>query len=200
MAQGVAEDTALDLHSPYGCSKGAADQYVRDYARVFGLRTVVLRMSCIYGGRQFGTEDQGWLAHFLIKALRQEPITIYGDGYQVRDALFIDDAVEAWLAALDHADTVAGRIFNLGGGPANATSLVEAIDCIGELRGAPPRLQYADWRPGDQPWYVSDTRAVSAALDWAPRVALADGLRRLDAWISNRFSEPEPASLQGAAV
>src|SRR3954451_21611815 len=145
LSHGVSEATPLDLYSPYGCSKGAADQYVHDYARVFGLRTVVLRMSCIYGDRQFGNEDQGWLAHFMIKALRNEPITIYGDGYQVRDVLFIDDAVNAWLAALDRIGKVRGRIFNLGGGPKNAISLREAIDHIAEVRGIRPKLRFADW-------------------------------------------------------
>jgi CDP-paratose 2-epimerase len=200
-ARGIAENAPLDLYSPYGCSKGAADQYVHDYARVFGLRTVVLRMSCIYGPRQFGTEDQGWLAHFVIKALRDEPITIYGDGYQVRDALFIDDAVNAWLAALDNVEHISGRVFNLGGGPENATSLLEAIGCIGELQGRQPRLNFAEWRPGDQPWYVSDIRAISAALGWTPQVKLHDGLRALHSWLSERFATPQPApELERAAV
>jgi CDP-paratose 2-epimerase len=191
LRRGLAEDSPLDFYSPYGCSKGAADQYVRDYARVFGLRTVVLRMSCIYGTRQFGTEDQGWLAHFLLRAVHDEPIVIYGDGYQVRDALFVDDAVAAWLGALDRIDAVSGRIFNLGGGPANTTSLLEAIELIAEIRGRSPQLKFASWRPGDQPWYVSDTRAISAALDWCPRTSLDRGLRKLHHWIRERFCESE---------
>src|SRR5206468_11792722 len=121
--RGVGESAPLDFHSPYGCSKGAADQYVRDYARVFGLRSAVMRMSCIYGPRQFGTEDQGWIAHFFLQALRAREITIYGDGYQVRDALHVDDAVAAWLAVLDQIDSSRGEIFNLGGGPDNSLSL-----------------------------------------------------------------------------
>src|SRR3954452_8579022 len=144
---GISENFALDFHSPYGCSKGTADQYVHDYARVYGLRAVVLRMSCIYGPRQFGTEDQGWLAHFMIKALSGEPITLYGDGYQVRDALYVDDAVAAWLAARDRIDSLSGRIFNLGGGPQNAISLREAIDHIAMYCGVAPELRFADWRP-----------------------------------------------------
>jgi CDP-paratose 2-epimerase len=198
LALGVDEAAPLDFYSPYGCSKGAADQYVRDYARVFGLRTAVLRMSCIYGPRQFGTEDQGWIAHFLIRAIRGEPITLYGDGYQVRDALFIDDAVNAWLAALDGIDEVSGRIFNLGGGPANTLSLRELIGMIAKLRGETPEIAFDAWRPGDQPWYVSDIRAIGAALGWAPKVALRDGLARLEDWLSQRFGETPSALLQGA--
>jgi CDP-paratose 2-epimerase len=187
LRHGLGEESPLDFYSPYGCSKGAADQYVRDYARVFGLRTVVLRMSCIYGPRQFGTEDQGWLAHFLLRAVHDEPITVYGDGCQVRDALFVHDAVDAWLRALDRIDTISGRIFNLGGGPANTTSLLEALDLIAKISGLRPRVKFADWRPGDQPWYVSDIRTISAALDWHPRTSLDRGLRELHRWIRERF-------------
>jgi CDP-paratose 2-epimerase len=193
LAKGVSEQSPLDLYSPYGCSKGAADQYVHDYARVFGLRSVVMRMSCIYGPRQFGTEDQGWLAHFLMQALRGEPITIYGDGCQVRDALFVDDAVNAWITALDRIEHVAGRVFNLGGGPANAISLLEAIDRITHLHGRRPDIQFKDWRHGDQLWYVSDIRAIATALDWAPRVSLDKGLRQLDRWICERIPDQAPA-------
>jgi CDP-paratose 2-epimerase len=201
LLRGVSETAPLDLCSPYGCSKGAADQYAHDYARVFGLRTVVLRMSCIYGYRQFGTEDQGWLAHFMIKTLRHEPITIYGDGYQVRDVLFIDDAVNAWLTTLERIDTVSGRVFNLGGGPKNSLSLVEAIDCIGKLCGRRPRLEFAAWRPGDQPWYVSDIGAISGAMDWLPRIAPAEGLQRLEDWVFSRFADlASGAEVHGAAV
>jgi CDP-paratose 2-epimerase len=187
LSQGIGEDAALDFHSPYGCSKGAADQYVRDYARVFGLRTAVLRMSCIYGPRQFGTEDQGWIAHFLRQAVQGKPIVIYGDGLQVRDALHVSDAVAAWLAALDRIDAIRGGVFNLGGGPGQTVSLIELLDLIGELRGTMPRVRFADWRPGDQPWYVSDIRAVSRALGWQPRVDLRAGLRTLDDWLDRRF-------------
>ncbi|MEN3377067.1 MAG: CDP-paratose 2-epimerase [Hyphomicrobiales bacterium] len=185
--QGVDERAPLDLYSPYGCSKGAAEQYVRDYSRVFGLRTTVLRMSCIYGPRQFGTEDQGWIAHFILQAIRGSTITIYGDGLQVRDALHIDDAVAAWLSVLDNIETVSGRIFNLGGGPENATSLLELLDSIGQLRGAPPQVSYQSWRPGDQPWYVSDVGALAAATGWHPRIGLSQGLRTLVQWLESRF-------------
>jgi CDP-paratose 2-epimerase len=193
-ACGVAEDAPLDLHSPYGCSKGAADQYVHDYARVYGLRTVVLRMSCIYGPRQFGTEDQGWIAHFLLQAIRGRPITIYGDGYQVRDALYVADAAEAWIKALDQIDSVRGQIFNLGGGPANSVSLRQMIDFITDLRGRAPELRFAEWRPGDQPWYVSDIRSISRALDWQPRMPLRQGLRELERWLAARFSDVAPVT------
>lgn len=191
LAGGVSEETPLDFYSPYGCSKGTADQYVHDYARVFGLRTVVMRMSCIYGPRQFGTEDQGWIAHFLLSAIRGNPLTIYGDGKQVRDALHVSDAVNAWLAALDRIELVRGRVFNLGGGPRNAISLLELIDQIGELTGRDVAYSFADWRPGDQPWYVTDTSALSAALGWAPQVGLAEGLRSLHTWLYSRFGSSD---------
>jgi CDP-paratose 2-epimerase len=196
LALGVGEDAPLDFYSPYGCSKGTADQYVRDYARVYGLRTAVLRMSCIYGPRQFGTEDQGWIAHFLIRAIRGEPITIYGDGYQVRDALFIDDAVAAWLAVLDNIEAVSGRVFNLGGGPRNTVSLRELIALIGALRGEPAQVDFDHWRPGDQPWYVTDIRAIGEAVGWSPKVSFPEGLARLDHWLTQRFGG-EPALRYG---
>jgi CDP-paratose 2-epimerase len=195
LADGVAENARLDFYSPYGCSKGAADQYVRDYARVYGLRTVVMRMSSVYGPRQSGAEDQGWITHFLYQAIRGEPITVYGDGYQVRDALYIDDAVSAWTRALDRIEVVKGRVFNLGGGPENATSLREMMTLIEGLRGQAPEVRYGPWRPGDQPWYVSDIRAVAEALDWGPRTALRDGVRKLERWLCER--EPRPSTPSG---
>ncbi len=200
LANGVSEAMPIDFQSPYGCSKGAADQYVRDYARVFGLRTVVMRMSSIYGPRQFGTEDQGWIAHVLRRVIRHEPITIYGDGYQVRDALFVEDAVTAWLRALDNIDQVSGCVFNLGGGPQNTVSLREMIAIITELRGTRTDLNFDTWRPGDQPWYVSDIRAIAKALDWTPQVGLREGLRALDDWLDARFahSATPPAVFQEA--
>jgi CDP-paratose 2-epimerase len=188
LAGGVAEDTPLDFYSPYGCSKGAADQYVRDYARVYGLNTAVLRMSCIYGPRQFGTEDQGWLAHFMLRALLGEPLTIFGDGLQVRDALHVSDAVTAWLAVLENIQAVRGRVFNLGGGADNAISLLELIDEIAQMRGAAPSFSFDDWRPGDQPWYVSRIEAIRSAVGWTPQVPLPQGLRSLLDWLERRFS------------
>lgn len=189
MAEGITENAPLDFYSPYGCSKGTADQYVRDYSRVFDLQTVVMRMSCIYGPRQFGTEDQGWIAHFLLSALRGDRLTIYGDGYQVRDALHVSDAADAWLAALDHIALVRGRVFNLGGGPSNSVSLLELIALLRELTGRDIAHSFADWRPGDQPWYVTDTSALSNALGWRPKMPLREGLISLHEWLASRFGE-----------
>jgi CDP-paratose 2-epimerase len=180
---GVGEARPLDFHTPYGCSKGAADQYVLDFARSFGLPATVLRMSCIYGPHQMGTEDQGWVAHFLIRALKGEPITLYGDGCQVRDVLHVADAVEAYLRAWRRIGEVAGRAFNLGGGPANAVSLREVIGQIGDLTGRAVAVGHDAWRAGDQRWYVSDTRAVTRALALdAPRPWRA-GIADLAAWL-----------------
>ena len=187
LAAGVTEDAPLDFYSPYGCSKGAADQYVRDYARVYGLRTAVMRMSCIYGPRQFGTEDQGWLAHFMLRSILGEPLTIFGDGLQVRDALHVSDAASAWIAVLDNIDTVRGRVFNLGGGIDNAISLLELIREIEQLRGISPVFGFDEWRPGDQLWYVSRIDAIASAVDWKPQVPLKQGLRSLLACLEGRF-------------
>jgi CDP-paratose 2-epimerase len=195
---GVSEERPLDFHSPYGCSKGAADQYVRDYARVFGLRTAVLRMSCIYGPRQFGTEDQGWIAHFILQAIRHNAITVYGDGLQVRDALHVDDAVAAWLRVLDEIDDVKGSVFNLGGGPRNTISLCELLELIAQELGERPAVSYSATRPGDQPWYVSDTRALRAATGWQPAIALRDGLASLSDWLQSRFGAPALQALGGS--
>jgi CDP-paratose 2-epimerase len=181
--QAVDESCPLDLFSPYGCSKGAADQYVLDYARVYGVPTVVFRMSCLYGPRQFGTEDQGWVAHFLISALAGRPITIYGDGRQVRDLLFVDDAIEAYLLARERIDEVGGRAFNLGGGPGNACSLLELLDQFARLGIALPPIGFAPWRPGDQLYYVSDTARFEALTGWRARTPVADGLARLHRWL-----------------
>jgi len=181
---GVGEDRPLSFHTPYGCSKGAADQYVLDYARSYGLPSAVLRMSCIYGRRQKGTEDQGWLAHFVLRALAGEPITLYGDGKQVRDVLDVDDAVEAYVRMWRRIDRVAGRAFNLGGGPANAVSLRQAVTHIGAVLGRRPALRFDAWRPGDQRWFVADTRAVAAALDLDAPLGWRQGLARLVAWFA----------------
>jgi CDP-paratose 2-epimerase len=162
---GCDETQQLDFRTPYGCSKGAADQYVLDFARSYDVPTAVMRMSCIYGPRQLGTEDQGWVAHFILRALAGEPISIYGDGRQVRDILFVDDAVNAYVAAWRGIGRIAGQAFNLGGGRENAVSLLQLIDHIKELTGEPVDLRFAAWRPNDQRYYVSDTRKVRAALD-----------------------------------
>ena len=199
--RGVDESRPLDFHTPYGCSKGSADQYVLDYCRSFGIPTAVFRMSCIYGQRQMGTEDQGWVAHFLIRALEGRPITIYGDGKQVRDVLDVGDAVNAYVGALRNIDQVAGRALNLGGGPENAISLLQLIDEIRAIVGHDVELRFLDWRQGDQRWYVSDTHAARAALDlphprgW--RRAVAD----LAEWLaSERGIEPRPALHMASAA
>lgn len=179
----VDEARPLDLSSPYGCSKGAADQYVLDYARVYGVPSVAFRMSCIFGPRQFGTEDQGWVAHFLIRAMRGQPITIFGDGKQVRDLLLVDDAIEAYLGARRRIGEVAGHAFNLGGGRANAVSLLELLDHLADLGIARPPVRFAAWRPGDQPYYVSDTTKLRRAIGWQPTTGLGDGLGRLHRWL-----------------
>jgi CDP-paratose 2-epimerase len=180
---GIPESFPLDFHSPYGCSKGAADQYVRDYARIYGLRTVVFRKSCIYGPRQFGVEDQGWVAWFTLAAVHRHPITIFGDGRQVRDVLYSDDLVRAYQAAFRHIDRAAGRVFNVGGGPRNTLSLRELLAVLERLLGRPIPVRYADWRPGDQKIYVSDIRQARRLLGWAPAVDPERGVRRLYAWI-----------------
>lgn len=181
---GFGEDRPLDLHSPYGCSKGAGDQYVLDYARIFGIPAIVFRMSCIYGPRQFGNEDQGWVAHFLRAALSGQPITLYGTGKQVRDLLYVGDLVDALVLAQRHMPALQGRAFNIGGGPANTASLLEIIRLIGALLGEVPQTRFAEWRPGDQPWYVSDIRRFRAATGWQPRVGISEGVPRLLAWLS----------------
>lgn len=183
-AHGIGEARPLDFHTPYGVSKGAADQYVLDYARSFGIPAAVLRMSCIYGQRQMGTEDQGWVAHFLIRALEGRPITLYGDGYQVRDILDVSNAVEAYIQAWRRIDTVKGRAFNLGGGPANAVSLRTLLGYIGELIGREVDLSFADWRAGDQRYFVADTRAAEAALGLSPKVDWRTGVADLARWLA----------------
>ncbi|MBV9859188.1 MAG: NAD-dependent epimerase/dehydratase family protein [Alphaproteobacteria bacterium] len=182
-SRGIGEDRALSFHSPYGCSKGAADQYVLDYARSYGMPNAVFRMSCIYGPHQHGTEDQGWVAHFLIRAARGLPITIYGDGKQVRDILYVDDLIEALLLAERHLPRIAGEAFNIGGGPDNTTSLCELIARIAELNGFPPEIRRGDWRVGDQRWYVSDIGKFATTTGWRPRVGVAEGVDRLHAWL-----------------
>jgi CDP-paratose 2-epimerase len=182
-ACGIGEDQRLDFYSPYGCSKGAADQYILDYARTFGLPAVVFRMSCIYGLHQFGTEDQGWVAHFLINALAERPITLYGDGKQVRDILFIDDLIEALLVARKNIRTLSGQVFNIGGGVGNTTSLRELLILIGELHESKPRINFAHWRPGDQRYYVTNFSKFHTATGWSPRVGKFEGVRRLYDWL-----------------
>lgn len=179
-AFGVSESCPLDFHSPYGCSKGAADQYVRDYERIYGLPTIVFRMSCIYGPHQCGTEDQGWVAHFVLASLRGGHLTIYGDGKQVRDLLYVDDLVSLMQRACADIKHTAGQIYNVGGGSANTISVwTELREPLETLVGILPSVSYAKFRPGDQRIYVSDIRKAYQHLSWAPRVGLTDGLRRM---------------------
>jgi len=186
---GIAETQALDFHSPYGCSKGAADQYVRDYYRIYGLRSVVFRMSCIYGPRQFGNEDQGWLAHFLIAAATGTPIAIYGNGKQVRDVLFVDDLVRAFRLAVERIDVTAGQVYNIGGGPSNALAVwSEFGDLLQKLKGERVPVRYGPWRPGDQPCYVSDIRKAYQEMGWKPEVDKVTGTGRLWDWVCDNIT------------
>jgi CDP-paratose 2-epimerase len=188
---GIDEARPLSFHSPYGCSKGTADQYVLDYARGYAVDAAVFRMSCIYGPHQYGTEDQGWVAHFLIRAQQDLPITIYGDGRQVRDLLYVDDLIEAFLLAEEHLPEIAGQAFNIGGGPDNTISLCELVERISALNGGPPEIAYGPWRVGDQRWYVSDPRKFERATGWRPKTNVADGILQLHQWISvNRRTAP----------
>ncbi|HEX9401234.1 MAG TPA: NAD-dependent epimerase/dehydratase family protein [Anaeromyxobacter sp.] len=197
LRRGVSEARGLAFHSPYGCSKGAAEQYVLDWAHTYRVPATVFRMSCIYGPRQFGTEDQGWVAHFIIQAIQGRSLTLYGDGKQVRDVLFVDDLVDAFLLARERGREVAGRAFNLGGGAANTTSLLELIDLLAELRGVRPRVVFDDWRVADQRWYVSDPSAFSRLTGWSARTSVREGVTRLHAWLAEQqpgAPRPEPVS------
>lgn len=206
LATGAAEDRPLDFHSPYGCSKGAADQYVHDYARIYGLRTVVFRQSCIYGPHQFGIEDQGWVAWFVLRALLGLPVTIYGDGKQVRDVLYVDDLLAAFDSAVARIEQVSGQVYNIGGGPGNTLSLLELMDLIGTIENRPVTHGFGQWRPGDQRVYVSDIRKAGRELGWTPQVAPGPGVRMLRDWMAaNRsvidavYAEPVEATLAQSA-
>jgi CDP-paratose 2-epimerase len=186
---GVDENRTIDFHSPYGCSKGAADQYVRDYSRIYGIRTVVARQSCIYGYRQFGVEDQGWIAWFIIAALLDRPISIYGDGKQVRDILFIEDLIAFYKTAIQKIDSTSGDIFNIGGGPKNTISVwAEFHPMLESLLKRPIPVKYGDWRPGDQPVYISDIRKAERELGWQPKVSVRQGIERLFEWVNDNKS------------
>jgi CDP-paratose 2-epimerase len=181
---GVPETYPLDFHSPYGCSKGSGDQYVRDYARIYGLPTVVFRQSCIYGTRQFGVEDQGWIAWLTIAAITGQPITIYGDGKQVRDVLWVDDLLDLYQAAVDRIDIAAGKVYNVGGGPKNVLAVwTELGPMLDALLGHKIEVVYDDWRPGDQRIFVADIRKAEQELGWDLRVSKDEGVRRLYDWV-----------------
>ncbi len=181
---GCSESQPLDFHSPYGCSKGAGDQYVRDYARIYGLRTVVLRQSCIYGPRQFGIEDQGWLAWMIIAAVTGKQITIYGDGKQVRDVLHVDDLLDAYDAAIEAINIAKGQVYNLGGGTANVLAVwAEFGPKLEKLLGKPIAVSWADWRPGDQRVFYADFRKAKKELGWEPKIDLEQGIELLVDWV-----------------
>jgi CDP-paratose 2-epimerase len=183
LPNGVPEDRLLDFHSPYGCSKGAADQYVRDYARIYGLQTIVFRQSCIYGYRQFGLEDQGWVAWFVIAAQLGLPIVIYGNGKQVRDVLFIEDLMAAYDEAFEQITKVSGQVFNVGGGPENTISLHDLIAVLKSDVNPDLKITFSDWRPGDQPVYISDVRKARETFGWSPRTDWQTGVRKLIQWV-----------------
>ncbi len=184
LIHGCSETQPLDFHSPYGNSKGAGDQYTRDYARIYGLRSVVFRQSCIYGPRQFGIEDQGWLAWFVIAAVTGRPITIYGDGKQVRDVLYVDDLLDVYDAAIEKIDIAAGRVYNMGGGPANVMSVwAEFGPILENLLGKPIEVARGDWRPGDQRVFYADIRKAEQELGWKPKIGVEKGIRMLFEWV-----------------
>jgi CDP-paratose 2-epimerase len=188
LPEGVSETTPLDFYSPYGCSKGAADQYIRDYHRIYGLRTIVFRNSCIYGPRQFGIEDQGWVAWFIIAESLGRKISIYGNGKQVRDLLYVDDVIDAMLMAVASIETTQGQIYNIGGGPDNSLAIWTEFGSILEgLFGREISVSYKDWRPGDQPVYISDIRKAGQDFDWAPKVGVQDGISRLYGWVQENI-------------
>jgi len=196
----ISEQRCLDFHSPYGCSKGAAEQYVRDYARSYGLKTIVFRMSCIYGPHQFGNEDQGWVAHFLIQALRNNLIVLYGNGKQVRDLLFVDDLLEAFMLSAQNLNALSGNAFNIGGGEQNTVSLLELLDVIKELDGRQPKFAFGPVREGDQPYYVSDTRSFFKRTGWKPRVSALQGIQRLHRWLIDNEDDLEHSLLSSVAA
>ena len=192
---GISEAEPLDFHSPYGCSKGAGDQYVLDYARIYGLRSVVLRQSCIFGPRQMGCEEQGWVAWFLIAAQKRLPIRMYGSGKQVRDVLFVEDLLDVYDAAIEHIDVAAGQAYNIGGGPERVLSVwAEFAPLIERVLGRRPEIQSEPWRPGDQRVYVSDIRKAERDLGWAPEVGVDEAVERLAAWIQENPDLFPPAA------
>jgi len=182
LTMGVPEEYPLDFHSPYGCSKGAADQYVRDYYRIYGLPTVVFRQSCIYGERQFGIVDQGWVAYLTARAMLDMPITIYGNGKQVRDILFMDDLCGAFFSAIACIEKSTGQIYNIGGGPKNTVSVIDFIHLLGKKLGKTIKYSFSDWRPGDQKIYISDIRKAQRDFDWHPEVNMEVGIDKMINW------------------
>ena len=197
---GISETRPIDFYTPYGCSKGAADQYVLDFARNYDIPAVVFRMSCIYGPRQNGSEDQGWLAHLLRNALRDEPLRHFGDGLQVRDLLFVNDLVDALLLVRDRARDVTGRAFNIGGGAGNSISLREFVQLVEELFAVETEAEFHPGRTGDQLYYVSDSRAFREAVGWRPRVGVREGIERLADWMLEGVAAQSAATAVAAAA
>lgn len=181
---GIAEGQPLDFHSPYGCSKGAADQYVRDYARIYDLRTVVFRQSCVYGPRQLGLEDQGWVAWFMIAGMLGRPVQIYGNGKQVRDLLYVEDLVRCYALAIERIGDASGRIYNIGGGSGYALSLLEFLDFLRREHGIAPERTFAETRAGDQPIFVSDNAKALKDLGWRPTTGVREGVKSLARWLT----------------
>jgi CDP-paratose 2-epimerase len=183
--QGIPETYPLDFHSPYGCSKGAGDQYIIDYARIYGLKTISFRQSCIYGPRQFGVEDQGWVAHFVIAANMERSICIYGNGKQVRDLLHVSDLIQAYEAGLERIEEVSGQAFNIGGGPRNTLTIwTEFRPLLEEIHGRPINVQYDDWRPGDQRVFIADIQKAKKLLNWQPQISPQEGIKELYDWVA----------------
>ena len=191
LPEGIGENRPLDFHSPYGCSKGTADQYVHDYGRIYGIPTVVFRQSCIYGQRQFGVEDQGWVAWFAIAALFERPITIYGDGLQVRDLLHVNDLIAAYKCAVADPVRAAGGIYNVGGGPSRTLSVVELLAFLEEKLGKKIPVGHAEPRAGDQPVFVADIRKIERDLGWHPTIGPFEGVRLLLDWIIQNRGDVE---------
>ena len=189
LPNGIAETEQLDFHSPYGCSKGTADQYMIDYSRIYGLKTVVFRQSCIYGYRQFGVEDQGWVAHFTISAMFGRPLTIYGDGKQVRDVLFIEDLVRAYDMAIKRIDVTSGKAYNIGGGPTKKMSLLNLVAYLEKFFGRKLNYTFSDWRPGDQRVFICDIRKAKNEFGWEPNVGVEEGVQRLASWVKENKEE-----------
>lgn len=184
LVNGCPESQPLDFHSPYGCSKGTGDQYARDYSRIYGLRSVVFRQSCIYGPRQFGVEDQGWVAWFIIAAVTGRPMTVYGDGKQVRDILNVDDLLNAYDAAVEKIDIASGKVYNMGGGPENVMSVwAEFGPILERLLGDSIEVGRGDWRPGDQRVFYADIRKAEQELGWRPKIGVEEGIGRLFDWV-----------------
>ncbi len=185
---GVNEQMSTDLtgHTPYGVSKLAGDLYAQEYAYIYGMKTGVFRCSCIYGTRQFGFEDQGWVAWFIIATLFNKPITIYGNGKQVRDMLYVDDLVNAFNLFIN-SDLKRG-LFNIGGGPLNTISLLEFLDELELLTGKRPKVNFSDWRPSDQKVYITDTLKLEKTLNWKIEIKVKDGIKKLTEWVKENES------------